>query len=46
LAQLEEKLKDKSAVAGIVGIGYVGLPLAAARLALPDDMGLREREKQ
>jgi len=30
LSQLEEKLRDKSAVVGIVGIGYVGLPLAVA----------------
>ena len=30
LLRLEEKIKDKSAVIGIVGIGYVGLPLAVA----------------
>ena len=27
---LEQKLKDKTAVVGIVGLGYVGLPLAVA----------------
>lgn len=27
---LEEKIKDKSALVGIVGLGYVGLPLALA----------------
>ena len=27
---LEEKIRDKSAVIGIVGLGYVGLPLAVA----------------
>jgi UDP-N-acetyl-D-glucosamine dehydrogenase len=30
LLQLEEKIRNKSAVVGIVGIGYVGLPLAVA----------------
>jgi len=30
MLQLERKLKDKSAVIGIVGLGYVGLPLAVA----------------
>lgn len=30
LLQLEEKITGKSAVVGIVGIGYVGLPLAVA----------------
>jgi len=30
LSQLERKLYDKTAVIGIVGLGYVGLPLAAA----------------
>jgi len=30
LSTLEQKLKDKSAVVGIVGLGYVGLPLALA----------------
>ena len=30
LLQLEEKIRDKSAIIGIVGIGYVGLPLAVA----------------
>ncbi len=29
-SQLEKKIRDKSAVVGIVGIGYVGLPLAVA----------------
>ena len=28
--QLEEKLKNKTAKVGIVGLGYVGLPLAVA----------------
>jgi ABC-type phosphate/phosphonate transport system permease subunit len=27
LLRLEEKIRNKSAVIGIVGIGYVGLPL-------------------
>ncbi|MFC1964504.1 nucleotide sugar dehydrogenase [Chloroflexota bacterium] len=30
LLKLEEKIGDKSATIGIVGLGYVGLPLAAA----------------
>jgi UDP-N-acetyl-D-glucosamine dehydrogenase len=30
LLQLEEKLRDKLATIGIVGLGYVGLPLAVA----------------
>ena len=30
MSNLESKLKDKSAVIGIVGLGYVGLPLAVA----------------
>jgi len=30
LLKLEGKIKDKSAVTGIVGLGYVGLPLAVA----------------
>jgi len=30
LPRLERKLKEKSAVIGIVGLGYVGLPLAVA----------------
>ena len=30
MTQLEKKLKDKSAVIAVVGLGYVGLPLAAA----------------
>jgi len=30
LRNLEEKLRDKSATVGIVGLGYVGLPLALA----------------
>jgi len=30
LLRLEEKIRDKSATIGIVGIGYVGLPLAVA----------------
>jgi len=30
LLGLEEKIRDKSAIVGIVGIGYVGLPLAVA----------------
>jgi UDP-N-acetyl-D-glucosamine dehydrogenase len=30
LLGLEEKIKDKSATIGIVGLGYVGLPLAVA----------------
>ena len=30
LLRLEEKIRDKSAIIGIVGIGYVGLPLAVA----------------
>jgi UDP-N-acetyl-D-glucosamine dehydrogenase len=30
LPELERKLKDKTAVIGIVGLGYVGLPLAVA----------------
>ena len=30
LLRLEEKIRDKSATMGIVGIGYVGLPLAVA----------------
>jgi len=30
LPQLEEKIRDKSAKVGIVGLGYVGLPLAVA----------------
>ncbi|MGB6874124.1 MAG: nucleotide sugar dehydrogenase [Dehalococcoidia bacterium] len=30
MLRLEEKLRDKSATIGIVGLGYVGLPLAVA----------------
>ena len=30
MLELERKLKDKTAVIGIVGLGYVGLPLAVA----------------
>jgi len=30
LSRLERKLKDKTAVVGVVGLGYVGLPLAVA----------------
>ena len=30
MPQLEEKIRDKSARVGIVGLGYVGLPLAVA----------------
>ena len=30
MLQLEEKIRNKSAIVGIVGIGYVGLPLAVA----------------
>jgi UDP-N-acetyl-D-glucosamine dehydrogenase len=30
LSRLEEKIRDKAATIGIVGIGYVGLPLAVA----------------
>jgi len=30
LFQLEEKVRDKSAIIGVVGLGYVGLPLAVA----------------
>ena len=30
MPELERKLKDKTAVIGIVGLGYVGLPLAVA----------------
>ena len=30
MAPLEGKIKDKSAIIGIIGIGYVGLPLAVA----------------
>jgi UDP-N-acetyl-D-glucosamine dehydrogenase len=30
LLQLEEKIRGKSAIVGIVGIGYVGLPLSVA----------------
>jgi len=30
LLKLEEKIRDKSAIIGIVGLGYVGLPLAVA----------------
>lgn len=30
LLKLEEKIRDKSATIGIVGLGYVGLPLAVA----------------
>lgn len=30
MSRLERKLKDKTAVIGIVGLGYVGLPLALA----------------
>ena len=30
MPRLERKLKDKTAVVGIVGLGYVGLPLAVA----------------
>ena len=28
--ELEQKIRDKSALVGIVGLGYVGLPLAVA----------------
>src|SRR5690349_13270045 len=28
--QLQQKFADKSAVAGVIGLGYVGLPLAVA----------------
>ena len=30
MLELERKLKDKTAIVGIVGLGYVGLPLAVA----------------
>ena len=30
MLNLERKLKDKSAIVGIIGLGYVGLPLAVA----------------
>ncbi len=30
VTELERKLKDKTAVIGVVGLGYVGLPLAVA----------------
>ncbi len=30
MAQLEAKLKEKSAIVAVIGLGYVGLPLAAA----------------
>ena len=30
MLRLEEKIRDKSAIIGIVGLGYVGLPLAIA----------------
>ncbi len=30
MSQLERKLRDKTAVIGVVGLGYVGLPLAVA----------------
>jgi UDP-N-acetyl-D-glucosamine dehydrogenase len=30
MSQLENKLRDKTAVIGVVGLGYVGLPLAVA----------------
>jgi UDP-N-acetyl-D-glucosamine dehydrogenase len=30
LSELEEKIRNKSAIVGIVGLGYVGLPLAVA----------------
>ncbi len=30
ISRLEKKLKDKSAIIGILGLGYVGLPLAVA----------------
>ena len=30
MLKLEEKIGDKSATIGIVGLGYVGLPLAEA----------------
>ncbi len=30
MLKLEEKIRDKSATIGIVGLGYVGLPLAVA----------------
>ncbi len=30
MSRLEQKLKDRTAVVGIVGLGYVGLPLAVA----------------
>jgi UDP-N-acetyl-D-glucosamine dehydrogenase len=30
LLELERKLKEKTAIIGIVGLGYVGLPLAVA----------------
>jgi hypothetical protein len=26
--ELEEKIHDRSAMAGVIGLGYVGLPLA------------------
>jgi len=37
LRNLEEKLRNKSARIGIVGLGYVGLPLALA-LHRPDNV--------
>ena len=30
MAQLERKLRNKTAVIGIAGLGYIGLPLAVA----------------
>ena len=30
MSQLESRLRDKTAVIGVVGLGYVGLPLAVA----------------
>jgi UDP-N-acetyl-D-glucosamine dehydrogenase len=35
LLQLKEKLRDKSTIIGIVGLGYVGLPLAVAFAMAP-----------
>lgn len=31
--ELQEKIKDRSATAGVIGLGYVGLPLAMAYVA-------------